>query len=191
MKSNNDTRSQILDAAQDMLQRQSISGVSFQELANRIGIKKGSMYYHFQSKDDLSIAILERASSDMQAAFSRGESQPPTKQLAYFINIFRSFMGLGEKICPGGAFAGEWDKLNEPVQRKAHKLIKVQTQGIKKIIEAGLESGEFNDHDHTSQILADWVVSNIQGALITSRITNNPKSFETSMDVLNSYLIRS
>jgi len=189
MKSNNDTRSQILDAAQDMLQRQSISGVSFQELANRIGIKKGSMYYHFQSKDDLSIAILERASSDMQAAFLRGESQSPTKQLAYFINIFRSFMGLGEKICPGGAFAGEWDKLNEPVQRKAHNLIKVQTQGVKKILEAGLKSGEFNDHDHTSQALADWTVSNIQGALITSRITNNPKSFETSMDVLKSYLI--
>ncbi|MEH6345909.1 MAG: TetR/AcrR family transcriptional regulator [Bermanella sp.] len=188
MKSNNDTRSQILDAAQDMLQRQSISGVSFQELANRIGIKKGSMYYHFQSKDGLSIAILERASSDMLAAFARGAGKSPTQQLAYFINIFRSFMGQAEKICPGGAFAGEWDKLNEPVQVQAHRLIKVQVQGLKKIIEAGLNTGEFSDHHQTSEALADWAVSNIQGALLTSRITQNHLSFETSMDILMQYL---
>jgi AcrR family transcriptional regulator len=35
-----DTRTAILDAAQDMVQRQSIRGVRFQELAKRTGIKR-------------------------------------------------------------------------------------------------------------------------------------------------------
>jgi AcrR family transcriptional regulator len=35
-----DTRTAILDAAQDMVQRQSIRVVRFQELAKRTGIKK-------------------------------------------------------------------------------------------------------------------------------------------------------
>ena len=185
----NDTRTQILDAAQDMLQRQSISGVSFQELANRIGIKKGSMYYHFQSKDALSIAILERATSDMKEAFKRGESKPAEQQLAYFLGIFRRFMGNSEKICPGGAFAGEWDKLNEPVQLAASTLINVQTQGVKKIIECGIKSGEFNDHGQSSTELALWTISTIQGALLISRMGGNPASFESSIKVHMQYLL--
>ncbi len=190
MNSINDTRSQILDTAQDILQRQSISGVSFQDLADRIGIKKGSMYYHFKSKDDLSIAILERASEDMSQALQRGHSKTASAQLHYFIGIFRSFMGQCEKICPGGAFAGVWDKLNEPVQREVGKLINLQLKGVQHIINTGLESGEFDSHGQTSEALAQWVIDNIQGALLTSRITKNPHSFEGSMKVLTEYLLK-
>ncbi len=189
MNSNNDTRSQILDTAQDILQRQSISGVSFQDLADRIGIKKGSMYYHFKSKDDLSIAILERAASDMSQSLKRGESKSASEQLIYFIGIFRSFMGQCEKICPGGAFAGVWDKLNEPVQHQVQKLINIQLQGMQHIMDKGLESGEFFAHGQDAESLAQWVIDNIQGALLTSRITKSPHSFENSMKVLTGYLL--
>ena len=189
MNSNNDTRSQILDTAQDILQRQSISGVSFQDLADRIGIKKGSMYYHFKSKDDLSIAILERAASEMSQSLMRGHSKTASEQLHYFIGIFRSFMGQCEKICPGGAFAGVWDKLNEPVQQQVQKLINLQLQGMQHIINTGLESGEFDSHGQDSEALAQWVIDNIQGALLTCRITKNPHSFESSMKVLTEYLL--
>ena len=189
MNSNNDTRSQILDTAQDILQRQSISGVSFQDLADRIGIKKGSMYYHFKSKDDLSIAILERAASEMSQALKRGHSKTASEQLDYFIGIFRSFMGQCEKICPGGAFAGVWDKLNAPVQQQVRKLINLQLQGMQHIINTGIESGEFVSHGQDPEALAQWVIDNIQGALLTSRITKNPHSFENSMKVLTGYLL--
>jgi TetR/AcrR family transcriptional repressor of nem operon len=189
MKSNNDTRSQILDAAQDILQRQSISGVSFQDLADRIGIKKGSMYYHFKSKDDLSIAILERASEDMSQALQRGLHKSASQQFWYFIDIFKSLMGQSERICPGGAFAGEWDKLNEPVQQQVNKLINLQIKGMKHIVEQGLESGEMTNHGQDSDALAHWIVSSIQGALLTSRVTGNQASFESSMNALGNYLI--
>ena len=102
MKNSQDTRSSILDVAQDMVQRQSISGVSFQELANRIGIKKGSMYYHFATKDELTIAMLDRATADLKASFKRGENKTPTEQIKYFINIYKMYIGPGEKMCPGG-----------------------------------------------------------------------------------------
>lgn len=185
-----DTRNQIIDAAQDLLQRQSISGVSFQELANRIGIKKGSLYYHFESKDALSVAILERANSDMNASFEQGKSHSPTSQLQYFINVFRVFSGPSEKICPGGAFAGEWAKLSETVQLKATQLLNGQIQGVKEIIQAGIESGEFDGGKQNPEALAQWTISGIQGALLTSRITGDKRSFENSMNIICDYLIR-
>ena len=189
MKLNNDTRSQILDAAQDILQRQSISGVSFQDLADRIGIKKGSMYYHFKSKDDLSVAILERAASNMSQSLERGKDKTATEQLNYFIGIFKSFMGQCEKICPGGAFAGVWDKLNEPVQHQANKLISLQIKGMQEIIATGIKNGEFNAHEQDSEALAHWAIATIQGALLICRMTNNPNSFDSSMKVLLDHLL--
>jgi len=188
MKNTSDTRTAILDVAQDMIQRQSISGVSFQELANRIGIKKGSMYYHFESKDSLSIAILERAILDLKATFNRGKTKKPTLQLDYFFTIFANFLADGEKICPGGAFAGEWEKLSPPVQAEAHKLIQVQIEGVSKILSQGIEVGEFDAQGQSAEELARWVISCIQGSLITCRVIGNTQAFDTVVSIVRKYL---
>ncbi len=190
MKNTNDTRNQIMNAAQDLIQRQSISGVSFQELAKRIGIKKGSMYYHFESKDDLSVAVLERATEQLQASFERGEHYTPQAQLSYFIGLFLQFAGPGQKICPGGAFAGEWDRLNERVQDQARGLMEVQLKGIENILQAGLRSGDFEGHDLSVEALSQWVIASIQGALLVSRVTGNAEAFENSMASIKSYLYK-
>ena len=188
MKVINDTRTTILDVAQDMLQRQSISGVSFQELANRVGIKKGSMYYHFESKDSLSIAILDRAITDLKASFKRGKGKSSIKQLDYFFAIYGDFLGVGEKICPGGAFAGEWESLSSDVKDKAHRLIEVQIEGVRQILEEGIEKGEFDSKDQSAGELSRWIVSSIQGSLITCRIMANSKSFDTVVEIIRKYL---
>jgi len=188
MNSVTDTRTKILDVAQDMLQRQSISGVSFQELANRVGIKKGSMYYHFESKDSLTIAILERATNDLRASFRKGREKSATDQLNYFFEIWSRFIGVGEKVCPGGVFAGEWETLSEEVKAQAHKLIEVQIQGVKEILEQGIEASEFNAKGQSAEALARWIISSIQGSLITCRIMENSQNFDTVVSIIRQYL---
>lgn len=186
-----DTRTAIIDVALDLVQRQSISGVSFQELAKRVGIKKGSMYYHFETKDDLSIAILARASQDMKTSFERSESLHSTERLDNFFSIYSRFIGPGEKLCPGGAFAGEWEKLSEHVRSYVNKLFDVQVIGIKKIVEAGFEEGEFISHNQSPEVLALWVVSCLQGALLTSRVMESHVPFDAAVNVIRSYLKKS
>ena len=190
MKQLNDTKTAILDEAQDMVQRQSISGVSFQELANRVGIKKGSMYYHFESKDDLTVAILQRAISDLNSSFRRGEGKSPTKQLNYFFEIYSKFIEPGKRLCPGGASACEWGKLSTPVRGQISGLIEAQIKGLTKIIASGIKSGEFNSHGEEPKKLASWVTSSIQGALLTSRVFEDSKMFEQTAEIVISYLTK-
>jgi len=185
-----DTRTAIIDVAQDMVQRQSISGVSFQELANRIGIKKGSLYYHFESKDDLAIALLERAASEMKESFLRGEGKSPTERLRYFLNIYLHHIVPSEKLCPGGAFVGEWGKLSEAVQVQVSRLINAQMVGVQKILADGIASGEFNNHDNGVEELAQWVIACVQGALLTSRVSGNKSSFESTINIITQYFGR-
>jgi len=188
MKIPNDTRTAILDVAQDMVQRQSISGVSFQELANRIGIKKGSLYYHFESKDDLAVSLLERATSEMKESFVRGEGKGSLERLNYFFNIYTHHIVPTEKLCPGGAFAGEWGKLSRAVKIQVNKLMDAQVKGVSDILTEGVQSGVFNDHGKTVESLAQWVVASVQGALVTSRISDSNVMFESTQTILTEYL---
>ena len=186
----NDTRTAILDVAQDMLQRQSISGVSFQLLADRIGIKKGSMYYHFKTKDELAIAILERASQDLKTSFVRGKHKSAIEQLDIIFMIYEKFIGPGQRMCPGGCFASEWEKISDPVKQSVRKVLNVQINGIRDILVFGNETGEFIHHDQETQQLASWIISSLQGGILTSRVEGNQEHFNFAVQAIKRFLYR-
>jgi TetR/AcrR family transcriptional repressor of nem operon len=190
MKSKNNTRAAILEVAQDMVQRKSISGVSFQDLANNIGIKKGSMYYHFASKDELSCAMLKQAGQALQASFAKAMHRTASKQLDCFLMIYSDIIGAGKRMCPGGAFAGEWDNISIDVKNNVSELMNIQINGIKAIIEFGLNSDEFVSHGLSLNDLSLWLFSNLQGALLTSRIMESKKPFEVSVNSIKHFLYK-
>jgi len=190
MMDNKDTRTTILDVAQDILQRQSISGVSFQLLADRIGIKKGSMYYHFKTKDDLAIAILDRASKDLKTSFERGKHKTAVQQLDFFFMIYEKFIGPGQRMCPGGCFASEWEKISEPVKQSVRKVLKIQIEGIRDILILGNERSEFIKHNQEVQQLASWIISSLQGGILTSRVEENNEHYNFAVQVIKKFLYK-
>ena len=54
-----DTRRRILEAAYGLFYRNGFARVGIDRVAERAGITKRSLYYHFASKDDLLAAVLE------------------------------------------------------------------------------------------------------------------------------------
>ena len=54
------TRRRILDAAYELFYRKGFSRVGVDEIAESAGITKRSLYYHFESKDELLAAVLDR-----------------------------------------------------------------------------------------------------------------------------------
>ncbi|MCY6381588.1 TetR/AcrR family transcriptional regulator [Hoeflea prorocentri] len=54
----NGSRRDILDAAARLFQQKGYDATSLRELANAVGMKAGSLYYHFASKEQLAIEVL-------------------------------------------------------------------------------------------------------------------------------------
>jgi AcrR family transcriptional regulator len=52
-----DTRERILDIALELFTTQGYETTSLREIAERLGFSKAAIYYHFQSKDDILIAL--------------------------------------------------------------------------------------------------------------------------------------
>jgi AcrR family transcriptional regulator len=66
----NDTgRSRILDEAATLFVQQGYEATSLRHLADVVGMKAGSLYYHFSSKDELLTEILRRGIDVMETAF--------------------------------------------------------------------------------------------------------------------------
>jgi AcrR family transcriptional regulator len=72
------------EAALDLIAEQGIAAVAVEPLARRLGVTKGSFYWHFPSRDALLQAALERWESfEQEQVFGRLEAMPdPRERLA-------------------------------------------------------------------------------------------------------------
>ena len=68
-RSSDQTRKRILDAAYRLFRRQGYSRVSMDEIAAATGVTKRTLYYHFESKDQLLAHVLEAQHQLALAAF--------------------------------------------------------------------------------------------------------------------------
>jgi TetR/AcrR family transcriptional regulator, acrAB operon repressor len=62
-----ETRSRILDAAEDIFYAQGVTRTSLGEVAQAANVTRGAIYWHFKNKSDLFVAMCERVRLPMEA----------------------------------------------------------------------------------------------------------------------------
>ena len=77
-------RDRIRDEAATLFLRHGYDGTSLRQLADVVGMKAGSLYYHFTSKDELLTEILRSGIDVLQYAFDAadavaGDAAPETR----------------------------------------------------------------------------------------------------------------
>lgn len=88
------TRERIISAANTLFYNDGIRGVSVDAVAEKAGVTKRTLYYHFRSKDDLVAAYLAGRDQPNLALFrkwfSEAEGGLPLRVEAIFRNLARS-----------------------------------------------------------------------------------------------------
>ncbi len=72
------TRDRILDVALDLFTEKGYDGTSLREIAERLGMTKAALYYHFASKDDILMALHMRLHEFGKDALERMTEDPVT-----------------------------------------------------------------------------------------------------------------
>ena len=72
------TRARIQQVALELFTEQGYDKTSLREIAERLGVTKAALYYHFKSKEDIFRAILDDYRREMDAFIGWGEAQPHT-----------------------------------------------------------------------------------------------------------------
>jgi AcrR family transcriptional regulator len=73
-----DTRQRILDVALDLFIEQGFDGTSLREIAAQLGVTKAALYYHFESKDDILMALHMRLHEFGREALLEMANEPVT-----------------------------------------------------------------------------------------------------------------
>ncbi|MEU6127277.1 helix-turn-helix domain-containing protein [Streptomyces sp. NPDC047123] len=82
-------RERILDAAEELFQREGIRRVGVQAIAERAETTKMAIYRHFDTKDALVAEWLRIVAADYQAAFDRVEAEHPGRPREQILGLAR------------------------------------------------------------------------------------------------------
>lgn len=142
-------KDQILDAASEVFADKGIHKARMDDVVEKSGLSKGSLYWYFKSKDEIIIGIFERLFSRELADLSNlvADTSPAEDRLIHYINriskdVFR--------VLPFAPLAYEF--LSLAFRRKYFKdAFKIYLNNHMKIlvpiIQQGVDSGEFRKID--------------------------------------------
>ncbi len=67
----------VLDAALALFAEHGVDGTSLQQIADRLGVTKAAVYYHFRTKDDLIVALIGPAFDELDGVLASAEALSP------------------------------------------------------------------------------------------------------------------
>lgn len=163
------TASILLDTAQELIQTRGFNAFSFRDLAHAADIKTASVHYHFPTKGDLVLALMERYSARLQSSLAEidGRCRTSKSRLERFIDHYRD-TGARGVACLCGSLATDMETLPSPVQDAVRTYLDDSEAWVRATIDAGRKSGEFRPTGRSAD-LAAALVTGLQGALLLGR----------------------
>lgn len=78
-----DTRARIQQVSLELFAEQGYERTSLREIAERLGVTKAALYYHFKSKEDIVRSFTEDYFSRLDALIAWGRDRPPSAQTGH------------------------------------------------------------------------------------------------------------
>lgn len=169
------SRDEILNAARLAAQAHGYTGLNIRGLADEVGIKAASIYYHFPSKAELGAAVAQRYWEDTARDLDvlRDAEGDALRSLSRYPQIFRRSLESGNRLCMGSFMSAEYDDLPEPVKVEVQKFADVNIDWLAgQLLEAGITAPE------DSRMRAGAIFSAIAGAQLMARSRNNIQLFD-------------
>jgi len=158
-----ETREAILAACLRLFAKHGVSGTSIDEIAREAGITKGAVYWHFDSKDALFEAVLERIRVRWQEVVLRplsNKATPVARVQALFDGYLELFTETPEICLFMQRVLLEADREFSP------RIARIFTQTAKfaaRILDEGKSRGEIRA-DLDSTVTAHMILAVISGA---------------------------
>lgn len=135
-------KEEILDAAEELFTAKGYDGTSTTDILERVGIARGTLYYHFKSKEEILDALTDRIIqgivSNVRSAFS--EKTTAIQKLISFVSAMKVDSAIGKEIT---------DYAHKPQNALMHQkmqdsLLAVLTPMAAEIVREGISEGCFS-----------------------------------------------
>jgi len=175
------TRDDILDAAAQVIRQKGFHGASMADIAEVVNLQKASLYHHVTSKQEILLALLDRALNVLIEEIGAVASQdlPADEKLHQMIRAY--LVGLANHSDLSSVLLFEHRSL-EPTQRKRHIPRRDRFEAIwRNVLEKGIQDGTFNCQDPSLAVRA------MMGSLNWTITWYNPKGANTIEQIADQY----
>lgn len=136
-------RNEILDVAEELFVTKGYDKTSTNDILARVGIARGTLYYHFKSKEDILNAMIERINDSLVARarlIASDTSIPVIDRIVMMIAGLQVDSDIGHEII---------DQVHKPQNALMHqKMLNNLMEGIVplivRLVEEGIRQGIFN-----------------------------------------------
>ncbi len=173
-----DTRESILRTAARMLQLKGYNAFSFAHVAEVLDVKPAAIHYHFPTKTELGVALLQRYHLRYRQLIEDAEVMPVVDQLNGFFSIFERFAQDG-RVCFEGVLEAEWNAVPKEMQQELFGIVEDVQGWLVPLIERGRKEGAFR-FEGAARDKATQISATLQGALQIARLRGK-SVFDASM----------
>jgi TetR/AcrR family transcriptional regulator, transcriptional repressor for nem operon len=185
------TKARIVQQAAAVFNQKGYAGSSIADIMQATGLKKGGIYNHFQSKDELAVAAFDYAVSLMsQEVWSAVKTKRNAiSRLQALVSSHLVYIETPPIIggCPILNTAIEADDTDSPLRDRAIAAINSWRNLIVRIINQGIKKGEI-PATIESDTVATIIICNIEGAIMMSQLEKNPVHLERAIAHLQNYI---
>ncbi len=169
--SGRDIRVATIEAATAAIKTSGVTGFSYGDLAERIGVRAPSIHHHFRVKDDLVAETTARYRQSFRLAVDNIDEKRALDRLRSYGELFLRPADAAELCLCGAAVAG-WDDLNENAQREIIGFFDDEITWVTTQLANGVEEGDIrSDLNHEAFALS--FIAALEGALLLARTQDN------------------
>ncbi len=188
MNKQRDKRQLIFDATEQLMNTVPIKDISVEAIAKQAGIGKGSVYYYFESKEEILSAVVEnsyrRAVHDyFESIRSMPESSSLVKVRKLFQSILKKDYGKNEKnLIPTLHLHDDWALHTKMKYAAMQEIAPVLTS----LIEEGVAEGSVSTD--TPKESAEIIIAVLSEILDNGMFLNDTEGIITKLKILSGVL---
>ncbi|HOS39549.1 MAG TPA: TetR family transcriptional regulator C-terminal domain-containing protein [Spirochaetota bacterium] len=173
------TREHVLESAMSLIRRKGYGNVSINDIIDATGVKKGNLYFHFPGKDDLILAIIDRARRDYGAYLAsriRGATalERIDSLLAAVFEYHRRSRFVGG--CIFGNMALEMADADRRFADAIRAVFAEWTDSLERLLDEARRGGELATTLST-RTLAKHIVAALEGAVMIAKVSKSARDF--------------
>ena len=183
-----DTRSEIVRIGTDLISRQGYNATGIDAILKLADVPKGSFYHYFKSKEDFGLAVIDHFAERLEQmikAFLDDEEVAPLNRILNFLN--GGLARVSQNSCTRGCLIGnlgqELADLNERFRERLDLVFNMWRKRFAACLAQAQALGEISS-DLDVDLLAGFIISGWEGALLRAKVMKSPQPMQEFVDVL-------
>jgi TetR/AcrR family transcriptional regulator, transcriptional repressor for nem operon len=174
-----DTRSEILDVAERLVQSRGFNAFSYADIATELGLTKPALHYHFASKAELGEALIARYSARFVEALDRVSSEctDGRSKLEAYADLYRKVLAQ-QRMCLCGMLAADYATLPQAMRGAVMRFFDENEAWLAQALEQGRREGTLR-FSGPSREAARMLIGALEGAMLVARPYGDVARFET------------